>query len=71
MVFFVKLFITIKKITFNKNQIKITLEFIYIKYKIERIIFKSIILSLQFKTSNKSIKHYKQFYSTYLQLFRL
>lgn len=45
-------------------------EFAYIKYKIQRVIFKSAIFDLQYKLKKIASKYYKRFCLTYIQITR-
>lgn len=66
LVFSIKSTVIVKKIKLNKKQIEITLKFVYIKYKAQKAMFQSVVLDLQCKINNKSIKYHKQFCSTYV-----
>lgn len=70
-VFSVKLTVTARKTRLNRKQIRIIPGFIYTKYKVQGAMFKSAVLNLQRKTSNRSTEYHKWFCSTCVQLFRL
>ena len=60
-----------KKTRLNRKQVDISHKFVYIKYKVQRAMFKSATLNLRQKLIKKTAKNPKRFSSIYVQLSRL
>lgn len=59
LVFSVKLTIMTKETKLSRKQIRISLGFVYTKYKVEKATFKSATLDLQRKTIKRTVENHK------------
>lgn len=67
----IKSVVTVKKTSVNRYQIRLTLGFAFIEYKVQSATFEFIVLDLQQKSRKRKRENYKQFCFTYVQFFQL
>lgn len=68
LIFLIRLVVTVKMTSVNKDQIRLTPGFVFTKYKVQEAIFKSAVLNLQHKSKKREKESSKRFCFIYIQL---